>query len=271
VASCDYCHVGTDYEAAIPDSKCDQCHTAGGSLKGSYPTAQDVLGHTDANGSGGYTYTNTCVDCHNPMYDQTNLRNLRSTLSASRIPASNIVFTAYSGAGSFSDGSPYEENVCDTCHSVTDFHRFNGSTAAHEDSNDCTTCHGHDAAFLPPTTVADLPHEALQCNLCHNTPYYADTVANTQCEQCHTAGGALKGSYPTAPDVATHSGTTYGPFTLDCVECHDPMNTQTNLKHIRSTIAGSITPATIITRVMAQPLEGRITRTIRTAGAVMPI
>jgi hypothetical protein len=40
---CQYCHVGTDYEAAIPDSKCDVCHTPGGSLKPSYPTAQDVL------------------------------------------------------------------------------------------------------------------------------------------------------------------------------------------------------------------------------------
>ena len=28
IADCTYCHVGTDYEAAIPDCKCDQCHTA---------------------------------------------------------------------------------------------------------------------------------------------------------------------------------------------------------------------------------------------------
>jgi hypothetical protein len=241
VGNCDDCHVGTDYEAAIPDSKCDQCHTAGGALKGSYPTAQNVLGHTDANGSGGYTYNNMCVNCHNPMYDQTNIMHVRSTIAGSIIPAT-ITLTSFTGAGSFSDGAPYEENVCDTCHSQTLHHQADGTAPNgqnHQDSENCTGCHAHDAAFMPPSVVADLPHDTItQCTYCHVGGSFANPIPNAQCEQCHTAGGALKGSYPTAQDVATHQ-------TRDCIECHDPMNSQTNLVHIRNTIAGSITPATI--------------------------
>ena len=49
VADCTFCHVGTDYEAAIPDTKCDSCHTPGGANKPSYPTAQDVVTHAGSN------------------------------------------------------------------------------------------------------------------------------------------------------------------------------------------------------------------------------
>jgi hypothetical protein len=138
VGNCDDCHVGTDYEAAIPDNKCEQCHTAGGALKGSYPTAQDVLTHA---GSTYGPFSANCVDCHNPMYDQTNLRHVRGTLSGSIIPAT-ITFTAYSGAGSFSNGAPYEENVCDTCHSQTNHHQADGTAPGgqdHENGLDCRT------------------------------------------------------------------------------------------------------------------------------------
>ena len=64
----------------------------------------------------------TCVECHDPMYDKTNQRHIRDTLTGSITPAT-ITFTAFSGAGSFSDGAPYEENVCDTCHSQTNHHQ----------------------------------------------------------------------------------------------------------------------------------------------------
>jgi hypothetical protein len=233
-----------DYANPIPDSKCNDCHTPGGALKGSYPTAQDVLGHTDANGSGGYTYTNACVDCHDPMNSQSNLSHIRSTLAGSIVPASNIVFTSLTGIDSFSDGAPYNENVCDTCHSATTHHQSDGTAPSgqnHEDSSDCTTCHAHADAYLPnpAVSVVSTPHDTVtDCNFCHTGAYYADPVLNSACNQCHTAGGALKGSYPTAQDVATHRS-------RDCVECHDPMNDQTNLVHVRSTITGSIIPATI--------------------------
>jgi hypothetical protein len=234
--------MGTDYEAPITDAKCEQCHTTGGSLKGSYPTAQNVLGHTDANGSATYTYTNTCVDCHNPMYDQTNLMHVRSTLAGSITPAT-ITLTAFSGAGSFADGAPYEENVCDTCHSQTNHHQYDGTAPggqSHQDSISCTGCHAHDAAFMPPSVVADLPHDTItQCTYCHVGGNFSNPIPNSQCDQCHTAGGALKGSYPTAQDVGTHQS-------RECVECHDPMNIQTNLVHVRSTIAGSIVPVSNI-------------------------
>jgi hypothetical protein len=245
IVDCTYCHIGTDYEAVIPDSQCDQCHTPAGVLKGSYPTAPDVLSHDNANGgSGSYTYSFTCLDCHAPMYDQTNLQHVRSTLAGSIVPASNIVFTAYTGAGSFGDGIPYNENVCNTCHSLTNHHQSDGTAPggqSHNDGQNCTSCHLHADAFMPSAApTADAPHDTVaDCNFCHTGGDYVTPIPNSQCEQCHTAAGVLKGSYPTAQDVGTHQS-------RECVECHDPMYSQTNLVHVRSTIAGSIVPASNI-------------------------
>jgi hypothetical protein len=238
VTDCNFCHTGPNYADSVLNSACNQCHTAGGALKGSYPTAQDVATHRSEN----------CIECHDPMNDQTNLVHVRSTITGSIIPAT-ITFTSYTGAGSFADGAPYEENICDTCHSTANHHQADGVAPggqSHNDSADCRTCHAHIDGFSQTGTVADTPHDAVSdCNYCHDGVDYANPIPNSQCEQCHTAGGALKGSYPTAQDVLPHSGTTYGAFTIDCVECHDPMNAQTNLMHVRSTISGSIVPATI--------------------------
>jgi hypothetical protein len=161
--NCDYCHVDTvNYGIKIPDSKCQQCHSPGGALKGSFPTAQDVLTHSDVNGSGSYTYTNDCVDCHDPMWSQTNLSFIQSTLAGSIVPGSNIIFTSYAGTDSFADGPPYEENLCDTCHSQTKFHQSDGTAPGgqeHNDGLDCAGCHPHDEAFLPSEN---------DCVFCHN-------------------------------------------------------------------------------------------------------
>jgi len=54
-----------------------------------------------------------------------------------------IRFTAATGTGSFADGAPNNENICEMCHTKTLFHRRDGSMAAHNDSNRCTNCHEH--------------------------------------------------------------------------------------------------------------------------------
>jgi hypothetical protein len=120
--NCNYCHVDDgagviDFSAVIPDSKCNQCHTQGGVLKASFPFAPNVLSHSG----------NGCVECHNPMFEQTNIKLVRSEISGSVIAGSNVVFTARSGPGSFADGPPHEENVCETCHSATRFHQADGT------------------------------------------------------------------------------------------------------------------------------------------------
>jgi predicted CXXCH cytochrome family protein len=180
------------------------------------------------------------------MNDQTNINHMRSTIAGSIVPGSDIVFTTRTMTGSFADGPPYNENVCNTCHSATNHHQSDGvidppntGPQDHENGSDCTTCHDHNGplnAFAAPVILVSAPHDAVtDCYACH-MGNFADAIPNNKCEQCHTAGGVLKGSYPTAPDVATHAGSSYGPFTRDCVDCHNPMDPQTNQKHVRTDI-----------------------------------
>jgi hypothetical protein len=163
------------------------------------------------------------------MYSQTNLVHVRSTIAGSIVPASNIVFTAYSGAGSFSDGGAYNENICDTCHSTSNHHQSDGNAPGgqdHKNSQDCRTCHAHIDGFStdPALTTLSAPHDTIgDCTYCHIGTDYEAVIPDSQCDQCHTPAGVLKGSYPTAQDVTTHAGSTYGPFSVTCSECHNPM------------------------------------------------
>jgi hypothetical protein len=240
VTDCYYCHMVSSYSDPIPNSQCEQCHTPGGALKGSYPTAWDVTTHQGRE----------CVECHDPMNVQTNMKHVRSTIAGSIVP-SIISFTAYSGAGSFADGPAYEENVCDTCHSTTNHHQSDGTAPGgqdHNNSTDCRVCHAHIDGFSTDTALITVsaPHDTVaDCSYCHVGTVYETVIPDSQCEQCHTAAGALKGSYPTAQDVTTHAGSTYGPFSINCVDCHEPMYDQTNLRHVRDTLSGSLIPATI--------------------------
>jgi len=254
--TCTNCHLA-DFAAKIPDSQCNQCHTAGGALKGSYPTAPDVLAHTDANGSGSFTYTNACVDCHNPMATGlTNLKLLRSVVSGSVIPGSVVNFTSLTGAGSFADGTPYEENVCETCHSQTNHHQADGSAPgnqSHHDTEDCTQCHRHANAFLPDLPTVPAPHNGFACTVCHVTPdtYVTNApIPNTACGACHDQGTPNAAGGGADTKVVEHYSSMIDPLTgqpasLNCVECHNPMSTQinfrnnTNLKFIRSVIRGN--------------------------------
>ncbi len=223
INNCDYCHVSkTDFSSPIPDSKCEQCHTPGGVLKPGFPTAPDVLTHSDVNGSGNYTYNNKCVDCHNPMFAQPNLKFIKPTLSASVIPGSKIIFTAYAGANSFADGPPHGENVCETCHTQTNHHRYDGSAPAdnnvsgyigHYDGSDCTSCHIHSGGFKP------------SCGACHDAPPPTGTHVK------HFGGtkdDAEYGSTKITKDF-TSQGSVY---LMNCGNCH-PIDF---LKHANSVL-----------------------------------
>jgi len=258
VEDCTLCHVevgGTvDFAAKVPDAKCDQCHTPTGSLKSSFPTAPDVLNHSDANGSGKYTYTIDCVDCHDPMFQQPNIKLTRSNIAASVIANSSIEFTTRSGPGSFADGPPHPENVCETCHQVTNHHRFDGSAPAdndtggyigHFDSQDCAGCHAHGNAFLPELEPPPPPHTAFDCEACHLVDANGNLldavvdapIENSKCNGCHATGTPDKPNGGSDIKIETHYSDTYtDPTTgdlasLDCVECHNPMRIQTNFRN----------------------------------------
>ena len=225
ITDCTYCHVSTsDFTTEIPDSKCSQCHTPTGVLKGSYPTAPDVTTHQGR----------ACVGCHEPMFGTSNLKLLREDLSAVG-GGTNVVFTAFTGGGSFADGPPYPENVCETCHTLTNHHQSDGTAPGGQDHNNgtnCVSCHPHGDAFAPTGVKAAPPHDVItDCTYCHvNSSDFSSVIPDSKCEQCHTPGGVLKGSYPTAPDVTTHQGRA-------CVGCHEPMFGTSNLKLLREDLS----------------------------------
>ena len=169
------------------------------------------------------------------MFGTSNIAHVRTDLTAVG-GGSNIIFTAYTGTGSFADGPPYTENVCNTCHTATNHHQNDGTAPGgqdHNNSTDCGLCHPHAGGFQPSVNVPP-PHDAFDCTVCHTTPdtYAANAaIPNSACNTCH--GDANPGS---GPDVSTHNGSHYGSFSLTCVECHNPMSAQTNLAFIRSTI-----------------------------------
>jgi len=223
IANCAYCHVSAiDFGTKIPDAKCNQCHTPAGAMKASYPTAPNVLTHNTANGSGSYTYSNDCVDCHNPMWSQANLQLIRPTLTGSIVPGSNIDFTAYTGAGSFADGPPHNENVCETCHSLTNHHQSDGTAPggqSHNDGLDCAACHPHSSAFLPTEN---------NCVACHNqSPPFTSSDPNRR-QIVEGIPGDGNGDF-----VKTSHHIVAGPSSLEvvtpdtCRICHDQSQHQT--------------------------------------------
>ncbi len=64
----------------------------------------------------------------------------------------DIKFYDNSGPFSFSDNTdPWSDEVCNTCHSQTKYHQYDGTATvdqSHYDGNNCTTaCHRHDSGF----------------------------------------------------------------------------------------------------------------------------
>jgi hypothetical protein len=215
---CTLCHVDTvNYALPIPDSKCEQCHTPGGSLKGSFPTARDVLSHSDANVPGSlFSYSFDCVDCHEPMWESSNLHYVRQILAGSIVPDSTIVFTSLTGQDSYADGPPYEENVCNTCHSLTNHHQSDGTAPGGQSHNDglhCAGCHPHGEAFAYSTS---------NCLYCHNqTPPFnsSDPDRRQTVEYMPGDGGGdfVRTSHHVRSAISSEEIVTPD----DCNVCHD--------------------------------------------------
>lgn len=134
--------------------------------------------------------------------------------------------TTSNGGSDFGDdtgGHTTSGKPCEICHSITNFHRFDTSgqtDLTHYNRADCTlTCHSHKTGFRHgggegtgcgsatschglqkshPTHVSG-QFLSLDCSDCHDTssfPKFRDgsttKSATTVCDNCHTAGGAVK-------------------------------------------------------------------------------
>jgi len=157
--NCQFCHVqdangNVNFATVIPNSQCKQCH--GQRDAHSSDPAQNPFA------SGNYTYDFRCIDCHDPMFQGAgpNKKLIRELNVGSAVPGSVISLTARSGPGSLADGAPHDENICETCHTLTDHHRHDGMApgdfdasgnyVGHHDGAYCIICHDHNKAFMKP-------------------------------------------------------------------------------------------------------------------------
>jgi len=255
VFDCTVCHVTPDSYVAnanIPNNACFSCHGAGAPGKTGGGSDLKVDRHFSDNyidPTTGQLMDIKCVTCHNPMSIQTNFRGMTNLkFVRKRIRGNNIAFESYTGRYSFANDSnkpadmQTQNYICNTCHTQTNHHQNDGTAPggqSHNDGVNCTVCHPHIAGFQPEIAVPP-PHDVQSCESCHVT---ADTyvpnanIPNSACLNCHGVGNT--GS---SKKVDRHYSDNYiDPTTgiladIRCVECHNPMSTQSNLVFIRSTI-----------------------------------
>jgi predicted CxxxxCH...CXXCH cytochrome family protein len=197
-------------------SDCRSCHD------GSSATA--VLTHSNQqNGFGSHSlknpgiaaFTKVCTACHDPhgTSNKAMIINLQADQNARDPDGSdpakqyrgNVVFSAFSGADSFdeADSGANADDICATCHTVTDHNRYNADVATHSQGSSCLTCHGHNGAnggFMPtggnacdschgnpPASTAQMPHGgnpgAHAAHTRVSTPYLGEDLSD--CALCH--------------------------------------------------------------------------------------
>ena len=102
-----------------------------------------------------------CRQCHRPHDpDSTNIFLVNGTVATPNSGNKSVAFVAETGLNSFADGNSTYNGVCEVCHTGTIHHRNNSSGDHHHQAqSNCTTCHPHEDAFMPPP-----------CNVCHDKP-----------------------------------------------------------------------------------------------------
>jgi hypothetical protein len=173
---------------------------------------------------------NDCTVCHYSGDEpaectaSSNLMLIKDNIGTPNSGSRDTVF------GPYIVGAPDYNGVCEVCHTLTDFHRNDGTgdhthyasencIPCHKHSDEfihgggqsCDVCHGHadsdGTAFSHAThTGGDVlrgPETAMACSDCHSdpiemnpTPTFADdeTLASTGvCNNCHSEGGAFDG------------------------------------------------------------------------------
>ena len=207
---------------------CAVCHDR--TLIATHPTRHTV----------GQPWEPSCIECHE-LHDPANANlSLVSDVVYSRTHAvdSPVIFTSREGANSFNDGDPAQnDGICQVCHTNTSYHRYDGSGTAHNDGAKCTTCHPHDAGFMPTGGAS--------CIACHSSQQgtrpavvNADgtgghhlaggVLMDEDCVVCHEMSRHMQGTVrvwtdpnnPTTPLPVTGGPKELVPF---CSSCHDSL------------------------------------------------
>jgi hypothetical protein len=173
--------------------------------------------------SGGEYGEFTCGTCHTPR--ATNIKGVTSSVlaPAGSFPGSTVIFQNTTTLGGFGDDTTTHatsQKICEVCHTLTNYHKYNQSTVALHESSvgiyDCTECHPHNKGFKPVGG----------CSICHllqlgnrvavvgqfsGNSHHVQGIAVTdqQCYQCHweaKSDGSVNTAY--------HPGTTGAPVDL---------------------------------------------------------
>jgi hypothetical protein len=214
-----------------PVGFCDACHLYSDTTDGTTTTFDGMRTHaglktpTDCAGGPDYStsvnFQKDCTECHDPHgsgYDGTTADNDNSYMIRGKIVTSddgatietfNVVLKAKSGADSLDeDDSDNKDDLCAVCHNVTDtegegadHNRSDNSGSAHQEDNDCTTCHFHSERFMPSGG----------CFECH--PVGSDTMHK---KHFNAIGGAL--GY-VLPGETLEDADSFSPITI-CGNCH---------------------------------------------------
>lgn len=114
-----------------------------------------------------------CGVCHEPR--ATNIKGIKSTVVApsGNFPGSTVVFQSVTSPDGFGDdtgGHTTSTKICEVCHSITNYHRYNTSgqsNLTHNNNTDCTQCHPHSIGFAPAGGA---------CDSCHGNPPITATL-----------------------------------------------------------------------------------------------
>ncbi len=201
-----------------------------------------------------------CLDCHTPHRTR-NVHLVRETIRTPSSGEATVDFrvddaaggtnppSSYLGDTSGPGSSPYDDGICEVCHTKTQHHRndASGGDHSHNAGTRCVSCHRHQLGFLgggvgqAHTTHLYEPYGprmtcdggALGCHGGEPPPLLSDGLdlaSTTVCDGCHSAGGAYNGVVSVAGSVGAKDGWPGGVYDGAglaagkekwCVGCHD--------------------------------------------------
>lgn len=173
----------------------------------------------------------TCQTCHTS--GSSNIKHTKETITAPngtdqfpiQAAAGSVVFSsAEDGSSDFgndSGGHATSSKICEACHSLTDYHRYNTtgqSELGHYNNNDCLRCHPHSDGFAHGGSGTN-------CIECHG--HDAGTNYDPDMTAPYSAGSSASQGAGTVQSHSTHTETTgddlIGPG-IYCDSCHDITN-----------------------------------------------
>ncbi len=231
----------TDEMQANSTTVCLSCHSEAWTIVSATP---EHVHSSAITGSARFDYDVECAACHAPHGWAAEIDNVEGSQNIKYVRANvdetitvvdrtvdppatvtktvdhDVVFTATTGPGSFADGDGnYTEDVCNTCHTLTDHHQSDGSAPggqSHFDGQACTSCHLHPEGF--GGFGGPHPQAVTDCGNCHlNADGEPDIqlVHGNDCALCHTTS---------IPD--TFLGPV-GTWNQECSDCHNPFVAET--------------------------------------------